>query len=151
MSIAMSAVLRTPVGLRLLQACLGINALLAAWPLATGAYVLGWPAALASAGGGMLLLAALCSRAKPHTLDISPVGQFRLTQHEQHGAALAPPAPPLRLLPGSTLWPALLVLPLADEDGRVNTVVVQGGWRGTAAFRELSVACRAIAARGRVS
>ena len=53
MSIAISAVLRTPVGLRLLQACLGLAALLAAWPLATGAYVLGWPAALAV---GLLLV-----------------------------------------------------------------------------------------------
>ncbi len=156
MSIAVSAVLRTPVGLRLLQACLGLGALLAAWPLATGAYALGWAAALISAAGGVLLLAApcvvWCSRRKPRTLDISPVGQFRLTEHEAlevHEGRSAPPAPPLRLLPGSTLWSALLVLRLADDDGRTVTVVVQRALPGTLAFRELAVACRAIAARGR--
>ncbi len=151
MSIAMSAVLRTPVGLRLLQACLGLAALLAAWPLATGAYVLGWPAALVSAAGGVLLLAALCSHAKPHTLDISPVGQFRLTEHGAVGGVPASATPPLRLLPGSTLWPALLVLRLSDDQGRIVTLVVQRALPATKAFRELAVACRAIAARGRVS
>lgn len=151
MSIAISAVLRTPVGLRLLQACLGLAALLAAWPLATGAYALSWPAALASAAGGVLLLAAPCPYAKPHTLDISPVGQFRLTEHEAVGGVSASNAPPLRLLPGSTLWPALLVLRLSDDQGRIVTLVVQRALPATKAFRELAVACRAIAARGRVS
>lgn len=151
MSIAISAVLRTPVGLRLLQACLGVAALLAAWPLATGAYALGWPAALISAAGGVLLLAALCSHAKPHTLDISPVGQFRLTEHEAYGGVPASASPPLRLLPGSTLWPALLVLRLSDDQGRIVTLVVQRALPATKAFRELAVACRAIAARGRAS
>ena len=136
MSIAVSAVLRTPVGLRLLQACLGLGALLAAWPLAAGAYALGWAAALISAAGGVLLLAVVwCSRRKPRTLDISPVGQFRLTEHEAleaHEGRSAPPAPPLRLLPGSTLWPALLVLRLADDDGRTVTVVVQRALPGNA-------------------
>ena len=151
MSIAISAVLRTPVGLRLLQACLGLAALLAAWPLATDAYALGWPAALVSAGGGVLLFAAPCSHAKPHTLDISPVGQFRLMEHEAGGGVPASATPPLRLLPGSTLWPALLVLRLSDEHGRIVTLVVQRALPATKAFRELAVACRAIAARGRVS
>lgn len=151
MSIAISAVLRTPVGLRLLQACLGLAALLAAWPLATRAYALGWPAALASAAGGALLLAAPGSRAKPHTLDISPVGQFRLTEHDAYGGVPASNTPPLRLLPGSTLWPALLVLRLSDDRGRIVTLVVQRALPATKAFRELAVACRAIAARGRTS
>ncbi|OBV40718.1 hypothetical protein [Janthinobacterium psychrotolerans] len=155
MSIAISAVLHTPVGLGLLQACLGLGAVLAAWPLAAGAYALGWPAALLSAAGGVLLLAVpgavWRSCRKPHTLDISPVGQFRLTQHEAREDRFAPSTPPLRLLPGSTLWPALLVLRLADDDGRSVTVVVQRALPGMLAFRELAVACRAIAARGRVS
>lgn len=155
MSIAISAVLRTPVGLRLLQAGCGLCAVLAAFPL-LGAYALGWPAALASAAGGVILLALLCCRRKPLTLDISPVGQLRLTEYEEqreaqrHGAPAPPaaPRPALRLLPGSTLWPALLVLRLADGQGRVAEVLVQRGRFGSAAFRELAVACRAIAARG---
>ena len=59
-----------------------------------------------------------------------------------------PVAPVLRLLPGSTLWPSLLVLCLADEAGRRTAVLAQRG-RGCTAFRPLAVACRAIAARGK--
>lgn len=160
MSIAISAVLCTPVGLRLLQAGYGLCAVLAAFPLA-GGHALGWPAALASASGGVLLLALLSCRRKPLTLDISPVGQIRLAEHKEKRAEAADerrgvsrPAPlplstaPLRLLPGSTLWPSLLVLRLSDGQGRVSAVLVQRGRFGSAAFRELAVACQAIAARG---
>ena len=187
MSIAIAAVIRAPVCLRLLQTVLGLCAVLAAWPLSgawrgapvpgigVGGYALGWPGALSSAAGGMVLLLLLCRRRKPLRLDISPVGQLRLAVYLEHGAAqrgavrraaagwraglvgplvqrLAPaPAPPgprlLRLLPGSTLWPALLVLCLVDGAGRRSSVLVQRG-RGCAAFRPLAVACRAIAARG---
>ena len=176
MSIAVAAVIRTPVCLRLLQAALGLCALLAAWPLSgawrvaavsglgpgqlVGAYVLGWSGALLSAAGGVLLLALLRRRRKPRTLDISPVGQLRLAVYLEHGgapgvdaSAVAGPAgagsqvpPGLRLLPGSTLWPSLLVLCLADAVGRRTQVLVQRGG-SCAAFRPLAVACRAIAAR----
>lgn len=171
MSIAISAVLCTPVGLLLLQAGYGLCAVLAAFPLA-GGHALGWPAALASGSGGVLLLALLCCRRKPLTLDISPVGQIRLAEHEEkraqkrakkreeargerrgvsRPAALPLSTAPLRLLPGSTLWPSLLVLRLADGQRRVSVVLVQRGRFGSAAFRELAVACQAIAARGRES
>ncbi|WP_139143312.1 hypothetical protein [Janthinobacterium sp. HH104] len=170
------AVIRTPVCLRLLQAALGLCALLAAWPLSgawrvaavpgsgpvqlVGAYALGWSGALLSAAGGVLLLALLRRRRKPRTLDISPVGQLRLAVYLEHGgvpmmdasavmesAGAGPLVPPgLRLLPGSTLWPSLLVLCLADAAGRRTDVLVQRGG-SCAAFRPLAVACRAIAAR----
>ncbi|MGX9734324.1 hypothetical protein ACWYXO_27375 [Janthinobacterium aestuarii] len=170
------AVIRTPVCLRLLQAALGLCALLAAWPLSgawrvaavpgpgpgqlVGAYALGWSGALLSAAGGVLLLALLRRRRKPHTLDISPVGQLRLAVYLEHGgvpmmdasavmesAGAGPLVPPgLRLLPGSTLWPSLLVLCLADAAGRRTDVLVQRGG-SCATFRPLAVACRAIAAR----
>ena len=143
MSIAVAAVIRTPVCLRLLQALLGLCAVLAAWPLSgawhvaalsgsglgaaqlVGGYALGWHGALSSAAGGVFLLALLRQRRKPQVLDISPV---------------------LRLLPGSTLWPSLLVLCLADAAGRRTQVLAQRGSACTA-FRPLAVACRAIAAR----
>ena len=139
-----------------------------------GAYALGWSGALLSAAGGVFLLALLRRRRKPQTLDISPVGQLRLAVYLEHGAArcavtgavaalsgplpgILPPVPPVptlqpvaglqRLMPGSTLWPALLVLCLADGAGRRSSVLVQRG-RGCAMFRPLAVACRAIAARG---
>ena len=163
MSIAVAAVIRTPVCLRLLQALMGLCALLAAWPLSgawhvaalsgsglgpaqlVGGYALGWPGALSSAAGGVFLLALLRQRRKPQVLDISPVGQLRLAVYLEHGAApLVPPV--LRLLPGSTLWPSLLVLCLADAEGRRTQVLAQRGSACTA-FRPLAVACRAIAAR----
>ncbi|MEX0140175.1 hypothetical protein MRBLMS1_000958 [Massilia sp. LMS1-1-1.1] len=154
--------------MRLLQAALGLCALLAAWPLSgawrvaavsgpgpgqmVGAYALGWSGALLSAAGGVFLLALLRRRRKPHTLDISPVGQLRLAVYLEHGGAPGGDAssvavpPGLRLLPGSTLWPSLLVLCLADAVGRRTQVLVQRGG-SCAAFRPLAVACRAIAAR----
>ncbi|WP_230540629.1 hypothetical protein [Janthinobacterium sp. FW305-129] len=160
--------------MRLLQAVLGLCALLAAWPLSgawraaavpgqlVGGYALGWPAALLSAAGGVFLLALLRRRRKPQALDISPVGQLRLAVYLEHGGApgtgaseRVPPAmrqpltaPELRLLPGSTLWPSLLVLCLADAAGRRTQLLVQRG-KSCAAFRPLAVACRAIAARKR--
>lgn len=186
MSIAIAAVIRAPVCLRLLQALLGVCAVLAAWPLSgawrsapvpgmgVGGYALGWLWALSSAVSGGFLLALLRWRRKPLRLDISPVGQLRLAVYLEHGAArcavtgavaalsgplpgILPPVPPVptlqpvaglqRLMPGSTLWPALLVLCLADGAGRRSSVLVQRG-RGCAMFRPLAVACRAIAARG---
>ncbi|MGK5079324.1 hypothetical protein [Janthinobacterium sp. HLX7-2] len=189
MSIAVAAVIRTPVCLRLLQALLGLCAVLAAWPLCgawssapapdvlVGGYALGSVAALLSAAGGVFLLFLLRWRRKPQALDISPVGQLRLAVYLEHGAvpgtgagglpaqagplsavlpvSPVPPVPPLpalppllRLLPGSTLWPSLLVLCLVDGAGRRTAVLVQRG-RSCAAFRQLAVACRAIAARGK--
>jgi hypothetical protein len=183
MSIAVSAVIRTPVGLRLLQACLGSCALLAAWPLSgvwpmahapglADGYALGWPAAVLSACGGLFLLALSCRRTKPQTLDISPVGQLRLTVYLEHGVgldardgaaeqgqtqeqrqeqrqALEPGRAVLRLLPASTLWPGWLLLRLGDGEGRVLSVLVRRGASSCPAFRPLAVACRSIAARGR--
>ena len=168
MSIAVAAVIRTPVCLRLLQALLGLCAVLAAWPLSgawhvaalsgsglgpaqpVGGYALGWHGALSSAAGGVFLLALLRQRRKPQVLDISPVGQLRLAVYLEHGGApssAGPLVPPvLRLLPGSTLWPSLLVLCLADVAGRRTQVLAQRG-SACAAFRPLAVACRAIAAR----
>jgi hypothetical protein len=172
MSIAVAAVIRMPVCLRLLQAVLGLCALLAAWPLSgawraaavpgqlVGAYALGWPGAVLSAAGGVFLLALLRRRRKPQALDISPVGQLRLAVYLERGGAsrtdaaggTEPPGPGpsqpsgLRLLPGSTLWPSLLVLCLADAAGRRTQLLVQRGG-GCPAFRPLAVACRAIAAR----
>lgn len=176
MSIAVAVVIRTPVCLHLLQAVLGLCALLAAWPLSgawrvaalsdtgpgqlVGGYALGWSGALLSAAGGLFLLVLLRRRRKPQALDISPVGRLRLAVYLEYGGApgadasevaqpavaVSPTAPDQRLLPGSTLWPSLLVLCLMDAAGRRTQVLVQRGG-SCAAFRPLAVACRAIAAR----
>ena len=172
MSIAVSAVVRTPVFLRLLQACLGLCALLAAWPLSgcwpllptplqgAGAHAWALPASIASVTGGAWLLRLSCRRAVTHRLDISPVGQLRLAvyleadapdSHAQpstgaSAACLQPPAV-WQLLPGSTLWPGLLVLCLADCQGRRCSVLAWRGARSCPQFRALAVACRTVAAR----
>ncbi len=109
MSIAIAAVIRTPVCLRLLQALLGLCAVLAAWPLSgawhvaalsgsglgpaqsVGGFALGRPGALSSAAGGVFLLALLRQRRKPQVLDISPVGQLRLAVYLEHGGAPSGP------------------------------------------------------------
>ena len=83
MSIAVAAVIRTPVCLRLLQALLGLCGVLAAWPLSgawhvaalsglgpaqsVGGYALGWPGALSSAAGGVFLLLAWLGTPSVHT------------------------------------------------------------------------------------
>jgi hypothetical protein len=93
---------------------------------------------------------------KACTLDISGVGQLRLTVYQQIGTTL-------RLLDGSTLWPGLLLLRLGDGgsnddsrgdshgnssgDGRVRTLVVLADSVSRPELRALSLACRAVAAR----
>lgn len=173
MSIAVSAVVRTPVCVRLLQACLGLCALMAAWPLSgcwpaaaapmqlVGAYAWPLPLAVLSAAGGIVLLLGCCC-ATVCRLDISPVGQLRVAVYLKLPALklavskfVAPQAPalaatvssslPWLLLPGSTLWPALLVLRLADGHGRQLGVLVQRGAHGCPHFRALAVACRVMA------
>lgn len=180
MSIAVSAVVRTPVCVRLLQACLGLCALAAAWPLSgnwhgasapghlVGAHAWPLPLAAISATGGLLLLVLCCRPANACRLDISPVGQLRLAVYLNVTAlnltalnvtALNPtalastvpqwPPPAWRLLPGSTLWPALLVLHLANDKGARRSVLLQRGKHGCTAFRAVAVACRVMAARER--
>ncbi|GJI99879.1 hypothetical protein RugamoR64_04180 [Duganella rhizosphaerae] len=73
-------------------------------------------------------------------LDISAVGQLRLTVYRETGMAL-------RLLEGSTVWPGLLLLRLGSDGGDVQLVTVLPDSVTRADWRALSLACRAIAAR----
>lgn len=168
MSIAVSTLVRTPVCFRLLQACLGACAVLAAWPLSgcwpvvptpmhsVGAYAWPLPLAIASGAGGAWLLALCCRRAAAFRLDISPAGQLHLAVYldsarlnpvtDANPSAVQQPSPAWRLLPGSTLWPSLLVLCLAAPDARCSSVLVQRGARSCSSFRALAVACRTLAA-----
>ena len=120
-----------------------------------GAYAWSLPLAIASAAGGLLLLVICCRPATACRLDISPVGQVRLAVYldatardsAAPDAALPSQWTSWRLLPGTTLWPALLVLRLMDGQGRRRSVLVQRGACGCPAFRALAVACRVVAAR----
>ncbi len=83
--------------------------------------------------------------AKAHQIDISGLGQIRLTV--QQCIDQAPVAVSVQLLPASTLWPQLLLLILRDGDGQLSTLVVLPDSLAPAAFRALACACRAIGHR----
>jgi len=140
MSIAVSVLIRQSPGLRLLHAGFCGAVLLSSLACA------GRAAALACVAGAAVgcwqgrrsgLFAATARR-----VDISPVGQIRLTVQPSTGPVEAE-APPLSLLAGSTLWPALLVLRLGQAgQSAVQTVLVLPDSVARASWRPLAVACR---------
>ncbi|MES2264223.1 MAG: hypothetical protein V4724_37420 [Pseudomonadota bacterium] len=119
--------------LALCSQCAGL-----AWPQACGALC-----ALAGAAG----LLCLGRRANAHAIDISGVGQIRLTVYQHRGRA--DDGVQVELMAGSTLWPWLLVLRLRRPGGATPALLLvlpDSVARG--AFRPLALACRALAARG---
>lgn len=154
MSIAVSVLVRPALALRLLRvlACAGVmlSAMACPGPASACACVAAGAAALPWRGGNP----------KPRRIDISPVGQIRLTVYQQTGEGAAtsaaparpPPSaqagPPLALLAGSTLWPGWLFLRLGQDGGPVQEVLVVPACVAAAGFRPLALACRAVAARG---
>jgi toxin CptA len=92
---------------------------------------------------------------KTFHLDISGIGQIRLTQYSGVSDFADRKSSPLdegdaavvQLMKESTLWPHLLMLRLKSEHGAVFTVPVLPDGVSGDGFRELSVACRWIAAR----
>jgi toxin CptA len=142
MSIAVSAVIRPSRLLRLAQAllCLLVLACCAVVEQRAAAMVL-----LVAATAG-----AACHRGivKPARIDISGVGHIRLTVYHQVDTLRPVPGEPVRLLPGSTLWPMLLLLRLGSADGRVHWLAVLPDSVAPDAMRRLRLAARAIAAHG---
>lgn len=103
MPIAVSAVVRPSVCLRLLQAGFAMCLLGAALmmgapvlldePLLTGEnFVAGWVGAGASALGGLYLLAGLCRKTKPRRLDLTGIGQIRLAEDSHNAVGNGPDA-----------------------------------------------------------
>lgn len=146
MSIAVSAVVRPSNVVRLARVlvCAGVMLSALACPVRAGAF--------ACVAAGIVSLPWRGGNPKPRRIDISPVGQIRLTVYQQTGrGAPAPPASapaPLVLLAGSTLWPDGLFLRLGRAGEPVREVLVVPGCVAPAAFRPLALACRAVAARG---
>ena len=140
MSLAVSALIRRSPGLCLLHAGFCGAVLLSSLACA------GRVAALVCVAGAALgwwhgrragLAAATSCR-----IDISPVGQIRLTVQQSSGQP-AVAAPPLSLLAGSTLWPGLLVLRLGRAGApAVQTVLVLPDSMARASWRPLALACR---------
>jgi hypothetical protein len=139
MSIAVSVIVRPSSGLRVLHAGL-CCCVMASSVLCLDS---GWAAPLLCGLAG--LAGALAGRPSRivRRLDISGVGQLRLTVYQENGA-------PLRLLEGSTLWPGLLLLRLGGDDGDVRLLLVLPDSVTRADWRVLSLACRAIAARAEI-
>ncbi len=155
MSIAVSALVRPSLPLCLLRVtvCAGVMVSALVCP--------GWGWAVLCVAAGVAGLPWRGGKPKPRRIDISPVGQIRLTvyQHTGEGRATSafasrPAAVPAReaeaplvLLAGSTLWPDLLLLRLGSVDGPVRELLVVPGCVAGPAFRPLALACRAVAAR----
>lgn len=139
MSIALSAVIRPSPSLRVAQGALCAAVLAcAAW---AGP---GVPGALLLAAGlaGALRHPRLVKFAR---IDISAVGQMRLTVYHQRDAQHTGPGRSVQLLPGSTLWPGLLLLRLGDEAGPVVWLAVLPDSAAPDVRRRLALAARAIA------
>ncbi len=137
MSIAVSAIIHPSPSLRVAQAAL------CAAVLACGVW--------AGPGvAGALLLAAgmagvVCQRrlVKLARIDISAVGQIRLTVYHQREIRHAGRGQRVRLMPGSTLWPGLLLLRLGSEAGRCYWLVVLPDSAAPEVRRRLALAARA--------
>lgn len=93
--------------------------------------------------------------AKARQIDISGLGQIRVTVYRtggsecrDNGSETAARRDRFALMPGSTLWPRLLVLLLRGAEGRVLVLPVLPDSVAPEVFRALSLACRTIAAQG---
>ena len=157
MSIAVTAVVRPSLCLRLLMAGFGALALGSGLLIYIHQQAFSWPltGAGASIMAGLILFYSLCKNRNTHRIDISGVGQIRLTVYPyRRGAGMrdcdmhtSDNPTVVELMAGSTLWPGLLLLRLRAEDGTVSVIPVFTDSVGAVLFRPLCVACRAIAAR----
>jgi toxin CptA len=147
MSIAVSAVIVPSRLLRCALAGFGAANLGAAMALCTGVAQPFWQP-LAGAGAcllaGAALLAALVLDPKVRRIDISGLGQLRLTVQQGIGAHDAR-TDLAELLRGSTVWPGLLLLRLRRADGVVAALALLPDSVEPGQFRRLSVAIRNVA------
>lgn len=146
MSIAVSAVIKPS---RLLR---GVLALYAAANLAVAVF-LAWSApgafrAPVAIAASCLLAAAgaalgYASAGKRRRIDIFGVGEMRVTvQQKLSGTAVQ--NGPVTLMPGSAIWPGLLMLLVRGEGGATTVVAVFADSVNAGEFRALAVAIRAI-------
>ncbi|MFC0250385.1 protein YgfX [Massilia consociata] len=153
MSIAMTVVIAPSGRLRMLAVGFGASLLAAsavAGLLPSLRFIAGPTVALALLFAGVCVLHAALRPATQHRIDISGVGELRLTV-QQGVRQEAAGAVPVTLLPGSTLWPRLMLLRLGTADGRCHPVAVLPDSVEQAAFRALAVALGALAGHVAVS
>lgn len=94
--------------------------------------------------------AILHSIATVRRIDISGVGQIRLTVQQELGeggpaAGIPEPGSAMTLLPGATVWPCCILLRLRAEDGATWPLVLLPDAVGAGQYRALAVAVRALA------
>lgn len=94
------------------------------------------------------LLAGRASLRQPtvRQLDISGLGELRLTVQQSLGSAPAQ-ARSVHLAPGSTLWPGLLLLQLRGAAPGHTVLLIVPGCVAPGQFRKLAVSIRTIARR----
>jgi toxin CptA len=107
------------------------------------------------AGAAAVLMHAGSGRAKTQRLDISGTGEVTLTvQQGLREPNLSGPADAadasagVTLLPGSAVWPPLMLLRLATPAGRVHVLPLWRDSVGRDAWRALTVAVLAVGRRG---
>jgi toxin CptA len=167
MSIAVSAVVGPSRVLRALLAAYGLANLAAGLAVGfavPGRFKLAQLSAIFFCIAGAALLR--CGRAvtKTRRLDISGVGQVRLTVQQDMRTASATAdvlaagvqeqatgadGVPVALLAGSTVWPRLMLLRLRHEDGAVTLLPVLPDSVAPGVFRALAVAASAIGGRNK--
>jgi toxin CptA len=149
MSIAVSAIVRPSPCLRLLLLAFSMLAIGFGSLLLLRQHAYSWPlsGALISLLTGSILSFFLLKNRNSHRIDISGVGQIRLTVYQLMPGGVRADGTLVTLLAGSTLWPGLLLLRLCTEDGAVVVLPILFDSVGAGLFRPLSVACRTIAAR----
>jgi toxin CptA len=102
------------------------------------------------AAAGAALMHAGWGGAKTHRIDISGTGGVALTvQQGLREPIAAPPSEAgVTLLPGSVLWPFLMVLRFRDCAARTHVLPIWRDSVGPDAWRLLAVAVQAIGRRG---
>jgi toxin CptA len=149
MSIAVSAVIVPSRLLRRVMLCYGLANLGAGAALGVALarpFALAWLGAAACLLAGAAVLRRLAHLQNVRQIDISGLGQLRLTVQQGIGTDDAPAAL-MQLLPGSTVWPGLMMLRLRGADGVARALALLPDSVEAGQFRRLSVAIRVIAAR----
>lgn len=146
MSIAVTAVVKPSRLLRGALATYGAASLAVALVVlaaAPGAFRAPWLVAACCLLAAMAAVAGLAAVGNKRRIDISGVGEMRVTV-QQKLRETGMQNMPCKLLPGSAVWPGLLMLRVRGDDGTVAVVAVFADSVSAEEFRAIAVAIRAI-------
>lgn len=149
MSIAVSATVAPSRRLRALLAMFGLaqlGAAVAVGLILRDAFALASLAALLFLLAAAFLLYSCKSATKTRRIDISGLGQVRLTVKQGKRTSEAASVP-VSLVPGSTVWPQLMLLVLRTDSGALTVLPVLRDSVTPDQFRALAVAIRAAGGR----